>query len=170
VVGIETPEDAYPSLSIAGALGWGFLTAIATGPFGTLLLVMGVIVADPAELIDKPLEILGSLLSLLTVGSVFAILIAVIIGWLPISLVGWLIQKAAGRWLFMNKRAAWAGVGALAGGLCLALVVGTIEDVIVDPQPADWEMLGIMSIFGGGCGLFAALFFRWLITPARRSP
>ncbi len=135
---------------------------MATGPFAMLLLVVVMIAGDPSELIDEPLAILGSLASLLTFGSILATIVAVIIGWLPISLFGWLTQTAARRWPAFRHRSVWAAVGAVAAGLLVALFGGTIDDVIKDPDPANWERLRDMGAFGGGCGIFAALFFRWL--------
>lgn len=166
-MGVDAPDEA-PRLGIAGALGWGFLTAIATGPFAILLIIAVMIAADPTELINDPLAILTGLASLLTFGSFFAIIFAIIIGWLPISLFGWLTRKAAERWPVMQRRTAWAGVGAVTGGLCIALVGGGIEDLINEPDRANWERLRDFLLFGGGCGIFSALFFRRLVERAQR--
>lgn len=170
MVGIDIADENPARLTIAGALGWGFVTAMATGPFAMLLFAVFLVASDPTELAEDPLAMLGALGSMLVFGSLIAVVFAVIVGWLPIALLGWSTAKAAGRWPILHHRAIWAGVGAVAGSLCVALVGGTIDDVIKDPELANWERLRDMLVFGGGCGIFAALFFRWLITPARGSP
>jgi hypothetical protein len=163
VVGIATGDAAPARPSIAGALGWGLLTAVATGPFAMLLLIIVMIAGDPSEILDDPLALLNALATLLTVGSIMATIFAVIIGWLPISLFGWALQTAGQRWPACRHAAVWAGVGAIAAGGLVALLGGTIDDVISDPDPANWERLRDMLVFGGGCGIFAGLFFRWLV-------
>lgn len=160
----EPGEPPHPSLGIIGALGWGLLTAIATGPFSILLLIAVMIASDPTEVAGNPSEMMVSFLTLLSAGSVLATMFSVLIGWLPISLVGWAIASAGTRWPALQGRAAWATMGMVMGGLCLALLSGTVGDVLKGQDPAGWERLRDMVIFGGGCGIFSALLFRRLTT------
>lgn len=162
MVGIDAPVTVRRSLTIAGALGRGFLTALATGPFAMLLVAVFLIAADPGEIANEPLETIGALASLLTVGSIFAIVMAVIIGWLPISLIGWLTANVADRWPDFRHPAIWAVIGIVTGGLCLVLINGSVNDLFRGDHPARWNRLREMAVFGGSCGLFAALLFRRL--------
>lgn len=167
MVGVGAPDEA-PRLTVVDALGRGFLTALATGPFGNLLILGFIIAPDAGEPALDPLALLTGIASMLTFGSIIAIIFAVVIGWLPISLFGWLTQNAAARWPLIQRPAAWIAVGAITGALCLALASGALEDLINEPDRFDHERLQVMLLFGGACGIFAALFFRWLGARARR--
>jgi hypothetical protein len=168
VVGIEKADETGLPLTLGGAIGWGFLTALATGPFAILLFALILLAKDPSELLYEPWALLGSMASMLAIGSIVATVFAIIIGWLPISLLGWATHKAAERWSIFRHAATWAGVGTLAGGFLVALLGGSIDDIIKTSDRASWERLRDMMAFGGACGLFAALFFRWLV--GRRLP
>lgn len=167
MVGVGAPDEA-PRLTVVDALGRGFLTAIATGPFAILLILAFIFGTDPSEFVDNPRTMLAGLATMLGFGSIIAIIFAVIIGWLPISLFGWLTQNAAARWPRIQRPAAWIAVGAITGALCLALASGALEDLINEPDRFDRDRLQVMLLFGGACGIFAALFFRWQVARACR--
>ncbi|HEY0594752.1 hypothetical protein, partial [Sphingopyxis sp.] len=139
-----------------------------TGPFSILLFALVLLAKDPFALVRDPAAVLGSLVSMLAFGSILGVVFGLLIGWLPISLLGWATAKAAARAPIFRHPVVWVGVGTVTAGPLVALLGGAIDNVIENPDPANWEQLCGMAAFGGGCGIFAALFFRWLI--ARRSP
>lgn len=151
----ESDEGDLHRLTMIGAIGFGLLTAIATGLFGMLLLIAVMIVADPGEAIV-------ALVTLLVTGSFFAILLAVVIGWIPIAIIGWLCARGAVRWPLMRRRTLWAGIGVVAGALSLALASGALEDFVTEPDRFHGENFRNMLVFGGACGVFASLIFRRL--------
>ncbi|MBL0914404.1 MAG: hypothetical protein IBJ13_02480 [Sphingopyxis sp.] len=135
-----------------------------------LLLIAAMIAGDPTEIAGDPMDVVGSLLSLLTMGSVPATIFSVLVGWVPISFIGWAIWSAGTRWPALRGRAVWAAAGMVAGGFCVALLAGTVDDVLKGQDPAAWERLRDMALFGSGCGIFAALLFHWLVTRTPRKP
>lgn len=155
----EGDEGERHRLTMMGAIGFGFLTAIATGLFGMLLLIAVLMAADPTELVADPGEAIATLITLLVTGSFFAILLAVVIGWIPIAITGWLCARGAVRWPLMRRRTLWAGIGAVAGALSLALASGALQDFITNPDRYHGENLRSMLVFGGACGVFASLIF-----------
>lgn len=158
----ESDEGDLHRLTMIGAIGFGLLTAIATGLFGMLLLIAVMIVADPTEIVSDPGEAIVALVTLLATGSFFAILLAVVIGWIPIAIIGWLCARGAVRWPLMRRRTLWGGIGVVAGALSLALASGALEDFVTEPDHLNGENLRNMAVFGGACGVFASLIFRRL--------
>jgi hypothetical protein len=152
-------EGDLHRLTMMGAIGFGFLTAIATGLFGMLLLIAVIVAADPTELVADPGEAIATLITLLVTGSLFAVFLAVVIGWIPIAITGWLCARGAVRWPLMRRRTLWAGIGAVAGALSLALASGALQDFVTNPDRYYGENLLSMLVFGGACGVFASLIF-----------
>lgn len=155
-------EGDLHRLTMMGAIGFGFLTAIATGLFGMLLLIAVIVAADPTELVADPGEAIATLITLLVTGSFFAILLAAVIGWIPIAIVGWLCARGAVRWPLMRRRMLWVGIGVVAGALSLALASGALQDFVTKPDRYHGENLRSMLAFGGACGVFASLIFQRL--------
>lgn len=136
-------------VGILPAIGWGLLTSVMTGPFAMLVLALVKAIKDPTELTDGPLLTnLGELLGLIFYGSFFAIPIAVIIAWLPTTVLGWILSRLTYRVGAAADRAVHAATGALFGPLVL---------LTLSWPEADLWYLG----FGAVCGVFAALTFRW---------
>ncbi len=156
-------EGELHRLTMMGALGFGFLTAIATGLFGILLLIAVMVAADPSELIADPGGAIATFVMLLFAGSILAIFLAVVIGWIPIAIIGWLCARGAVRWPLMRRRTLWAGIGVVAGALSLALASGALEDFVTEPDRYHGEHLRGILAFGGACGVFASLIF-WRLT------
>lgn len=145
--GVSPPEPR--PVGILPAIGWGLLTSVMTGPFAMLVLALAKAIKDPTELTDGPLLTnLGELLGLIFYGSFFAIPIAVIIAWLPITVLGLIVSRFTYRIGKAADRAAHAVTGALFGPLVLLALSW--------PEADPWYMA-----FGAACGVFAALTFRW---------
>ncbi len=159
----EGDEGERHRLTMMGAIGFGFLTAIATGLFGMLLFFAVIVAADPTELVADPGGAIATLVTLLFTGLVFAIFLAVVIGWIPIAITGWLCARGAVRWPLMRRRTLWAAIGALAGALSLALASGALQDFVTNPDRFHGENFLGMLAFGGACGVFASLIF-WRLT------
>jgi len=162
-VAAEGDEGERHRLTMMGAIGFGFLTAIATGLFGMLLLIAVMVAADPTELVADPGEAVATLVTLLVTGSFFAILLAVAIGWIPIAIIGWLGARGAVRWPLMRRRTLWVGIGGVAGALSLALASGALQDFVTNLHRYHCENFLGMLVFGGACGVFASLIF-WRLT------
>lgn len=145
--GVSAPEPR--PVGILPAIGWGLLTSLLTGPFAMLAMSVAVAVKDPTELTDGPLLTnLGELLGFILYGSLFAIPFAVIIAWLPITVLGLIVSRFTYRIGVAADRAVHAATGALFGPLVL---------LALSWPEADLWYLG----FGAACGVFAALTFRW---------
>jgi hypothetical protein len=161
-------EGELHRLTMMGALGFGLLTAIATGLFGILLLIAVMVAADPSELIADPSGAIATFIMLLFTGSILAICLAVVIGWIPIAIIGWLCARGAVGWPLMRRRTLWAGIGAVAGALSLALASGALQDFVTKPDRYHGENFLGMLVFGGACGVFASLIF-WRLTRRTQS-
>ena len=164
----QSDEGERHRLTMIGAIGFGFLTAMATGLLGMLLLIAVIIAADPTELVADPGEAIATLITLLVTGSLFAIFLAVVIGWIPIAIIGWLCARGAVRWPLMRRRTLWVGIGAVAGALSLTLASGALQDFVTKPDRFHGEDLRGMLLFGGACGVFASLIF-WRLTRRTQS-
>ncbi len=141
-----------PKVTILGALGRGFLTAIASGMFGSLLVVAIMIAGDLGDGSRYSIgELLGQAAFALVFSFIFAIGTAIVIAWLPISLVGWVVQKLTIRFPIFGHWVAYALIGGVAG-------IGLIYAFAVDDPSRDESLM----LFGSVCGIFAALFYRKL--------
>lgn len=145
--GVGAPEPR--PVGILPAIGWGLLTAVMTGPFALVALSVAVAIKDPTELTDGPLLTnLGEMIAMVFYGSLFAIPIAVIIAWLPITVLGLIVSRFTYRIGMAADLAIHAVTGALFGPLVLLALSW--------PEADPWYM-GL----GAACGVFAALTFRW---------
>lgn len=145
--GVSAPEPR--PVGILPAIGWGLLTAVMTGPFAMLVLAVTIPMKDPTELTDGPLLTnLGEMAGVILLGSAFAIPFAVIIAWLPITVLGLIVSRFTYRIGVTADRSVHAFIGALFGPLVLLALSW--------PEADPWYLA-----FGAACGVFAALTFRW---------
>lgn len=149
---MELDAGARAQVSVLQAIALGFITAIVTGAFSMFLLITVMVAKDPSELTDGPLLAnLGEYFGLLLLGSVLALPFSLMISWLPTTVMGWALGQISRRYPAVSRAWVYAAAGAFGG----ALVLASLDDF--DPN-ADWFLIG----YGAACGIFAALFFRYL--------
>lgn len=151
---MELDAGARAPVSILQSIALGFITALASGILGAFLFIAGLVVADPTELTDTSLgQGLAELLFMFVFVALFGALYALIFSWFPIAIVGLAMQRAACRWPFLWSRPAHSFVGAICG-IALSLLG------VRDGRFETFDLL--LLLYGALCGIFAALFFRYL--------
>jgi hypothetical protein len=109
------------------------------------------VIADPTELRGASLDDLPGMIAFLFIGAIWAVPIATMVAWLPITVVGWTLQQAARRWTVLASGWVHAAVGAACGA-----IVHAVLDL--DRAGTSPPMLAYFATIG----IFAALTFRRL--------
>ena len=133
------------------ALGWALATAALTGLFALMLFAVVMVISDPTELRDASLDDLPEMIAVLFIGAIWAVPIATMVAWLPITVVGWTLHRAAGRWAVLASGWVHGAVGALCGAMIHAVL--DLDRERTDP---------LMLAYFAATGIFAALTFRRL--------
>ena len=148
-MGLTQGSPAAVSLPQAFIQGLG--TAALTGLFALMLLPVAMVISDPTELRNASLDDLPEMIAVLFIGALWAVPIATLVAWLPITVVGWTLHRAARRWAVLASGWVHAAVGALCGA-----VIHAVLDL--DREATDPAMLAYFAT----TGIFAALMFRRL--------
>jgi len=148
---MELTDSPGTAVTTPQALGWALATAALTGLFALVLMPVAMVIADPTELRGASLDDLPGMIAFLFIGAIWAVPIATMVAWLPITVVGWTLQQAARRWTVLASGWVHAAVGAACGA-----IVHAVLDL--DRAGTSPPMLAYFATIG----IFAALTFRRL--------
>ncbi|MCZ8324651.1 MAG: hypothetical protein O9283_05230 [Sphingomonadaceae bacterium] len=144
-------QGSRTAVSLPQAFIRALATAALTGLFALMLLPVIMVISDPTELRDASLDDLPEMIAVLFIGAIWAVPIATLVAWLPITVVGWTLHHAARRWAVLASGWVHAAVGAVCGA-----IVHAVLDL--DRDRTDPAMLAYFAT----TGIFAALMFRRL--------